>query len=64
MVQVLPWGYLPDTTNEILFVSEKKALMAEADFRAMGIEVVTGSHYLCVFIGDQETDTEWPAEKV
>ena len=47
--------YFPDLTKSILVVFLWNVQRAEAYLRGMGVQVVTGSRYLGVFIGDQET---------
>ena len=37
---------------------------AEEHFRGLGIKVVTGHHYLRVYIEDKEVEGRWLAEKI
>ena len=45
-----PRGYFPDPTNSILFVALRNVAWAEELFRGMGVNIVTGSWYLGVFV--------------
>ena len=59
-----PWGYFPELTKSILVVAPQNGARAEEFFWGIGISVVTGSHYLGGFIGNQDVDTTWLDEKV
>ena len=57
-------GYFPELTKSILVISLRNVQKSEAHFRWIGVQVVTKSLYPCEFIGDQDSDKDWLAEKV
>ena len=58
------WGNFPEPTKIILVLSLQNFQRAEAQFRGMGVRVVTRSRYLGGFIGNQDLYKAWLAEKV
>ena len=64
MVQVPPWGYVPEPTKRILFVSPRNVLKADDQLRGVGLRLVTGSRYFRGFIGDPVSEKELINKKV
>ena len=51
MVRGAPQGYFPDPSKSILVVYPRNILRAEAFFQGYGLQIVTGSRYLGLFVG-------------
>ena len=58
------WGYYPEPTKSILVVADRNVPRAKEYFRGMGIQVVTGSRYLCGFVREREAEAILIQEKV
>ena len=63
-VRVPPRGYFLEPTKSILDVALHNMERAEEFFRGMRMNIVTGSWYLGVFVGDRAAKYIWLAEKV
>ena len=48
----------------VFYVAPRNMDRAEEFFQGMGIQIVTGSRYLGVFIGDEEAEKSWLVGKV
>ena len=59
MVRGPPQGYFPDSTKSILVMSQRSVPQSEALFWEYGLQVVTGSRYLGVFVGMEMTQARW-----
>ena len=57
-------GYLLEPTKRILVVSTRHVPTFEEYFRGIGVRVVTGNHYLGIFVGDPMTEKSWIDDKV
>ena len=57
-------GYFLEPTKSILVVAPRNASKAEGFFRGMGVNIVTGSQYFGVFVGDKAVEESWLDEKV
>ena len=64
MVRGTPRGYFEEPIKSILVISLLNIQQLDAHFQGMGVWVVTVSRYLGGFIGDQESEKNWLAEKV
>ena len=64
MVRGPPWGYFPEPTKSMLFVSPRNVPRTEAYFWDMEVRVVTRSRYLGGFIGELAMEKAWIAEKL
>ena len=56
-------GYYPEPTKSILVVAPGNVARDEEHFRGLGIQALTGNHYLGGFIGDADAERDWLWEK-
>ena len=64
MVRGPPCGYFPEPTKNVLVVSPHNFLRAEDLFCGYRLQIVTGIHYLGVFIGTESYQSWWLGEKI
>ena len=59
-----PQGYFPEPTKRILVMYPRVVSRAEAFFRVNGLQVVTSSQYLGVFVRTKVAQDRWLGEKL